>query len=285
MPVEHRLNELVEAQRPGARRAGSELRRRPQHGERRLAGGRRGVAMLVAADAGERLARHRVGEGAHRLHGGAAGVERLKEQRQARGHAEVSRAVRLHRHGAEHKLARVFRRDAEHRIVHVRLDLRHHSDEPQLLYRTARDPVEAVIDILHQHPAFLRACLERLPLAASAAGAAARQVSARRRKSRGRGRAVPGCRRRRGGRGPSRCAGSARRSRGNAGAASDRPSRRGSTPRTAAKGWRSNGRRWPRFPGSAPRASGASAAPRLPCPGCGPAGKACRRRSSGAPRR
>ena len=257
---------------------------RSQHGERGLAGGRRRIAVLVAAGTRERLARHRVGEGAHRLHGSAAGVERLKEQRQAGRHAEVSRAVRFHRHRAENKLARVFRRDAEHGIVHLRLDLRHHRDEPELLYRTARDAIEAVVNILHQHLGLLRAV------------------------GRGHCRLSRRLRSRRDGH---------RRDAGNLGVAVEqflvaegveqvkahgvarvlfvgRAAMRGQLLIGPADEEVFLGQR----PGvgvvvaavrlgfreAPPRASGASAARHLPCPGCGPAGRACRRRSSGAPR-
>ena len=75
---------------------------------------RRGLlAMLVATDAAQCFARLDVRHAAHGLNGDAARIERLEKHDHARRHAEISRAVRLDRHGAEHAFARVVVGDAD----------------------------------------------------------------------------------------------------------------------------------------------------------------------------
>ena len=56
---------------------------------------------FVAAHAAEGLARHDVGEALHPLDGQVVRVQGDEEHRPARGHLEIGRAVRFHRHRAE----------------------------------------------------------------------------------------------------------------------------------------------------------------------------------------
>ena len=74
-------------------------------------------AVLVAADAGERLARHRREPAPHQLQRLALGVERLDRDRHVGGNPEQGRAVRLNRHGA---LAAMLTADESTRLGVVR---------------------------------------------------------------------------------------------------------------------------------------------------------------------
>ena len=99
------------------------------------AGSGRQVAVLVAADAGQRLARLDVGQRPHRLQRQPVGVQGLEEHRHAGRHPEVGGTVGLHGHRAQHELAGVLRSRRPGRAVHVRLHLGRHADDPQPLHR------------------------------------------------------------------------------------------------------------------------------------------------------
>ena len=101
--VEHRLDFAHEAE--AARRAepGFDGRGRAARGQGRPVGGHF-VLGLVAAAAGDRFAGHADEPTAHQLQRLALLVERLQRERRVGRDAEMRRAVRLDRHGAEDAL-------------------------------------------------------------------------------------------------------------------------------------------------------------------------------------
>ena len=141
--VEHRLDLAREAE--AARRAvpGRDVAGRAVSGERQLGGGA-GVAVLVAADARDDLARHGGEPAPHQLQGLALGVQRLHGDRRVGRHAEQGRAVGLDRHGAEDPLdvPRAVHADHALRAAHARIE-EVVGEEAQLLDRAARDALPA----------------------------------------------------------------------------------------------------------------------------------------------
>ena len=152
--VQDALHEPRVVERLRSVRLRRDLRRRTAHRERRGAR-REGRAparpRLVAAVAGELLARRHVGVGAHRLHGAAVFVERLEIERHAHRRLEVCAAVRLHRHRAEALPTRRLVARAEARTPHVELHLRQHL--PHAERRDLRVGGERIARVAHVHHA------------------------------------------------------------------------------------------------------------------------------------
>jgi len=163
--IEHRLHEAHEAERVGAVGLGQDLRRRPAQGGGRhgrvaqpcTAGqasgatrGRRPVLGLVAALAGEPLARMDVGARAHRLDGQAVAIQGLEVDLLAHRGLEVRAAVGLDRHRAEHGPRVGLLGDADPRLVRRRRGLGQHLDDAQRGDLRPGWPAEvAVVDIGH----------------------------------------------------------------------------------------------------------------------------------------
>ena len=154
--VEHRLHQPWKRQRIGT------LRLRPQLGGRTAQRGSsrpfpaagRSLPLLVAANAGERLAGMHVGIRAHRLHRQPLPVQRLEVETRAGGRAETGAAVRLDGRRAQHAAAERLGGVPDVRLVGEVVVLWEEADHPQLPdLRAGRPGPPALVDVQHEHRA------------------------------------------------------------------------------------------------------------------------------------